>query len=126
MQINYITNRKIPSMEANSVNSVKMCNSFANHGFSVNLYCDLALNNPRLINSKYAIKNNIKYRKSNIFSKTSFKLLNFFLRIVSDLVMSRKQNRANDDFVYSRNLFSLLLLSKTRFAYELHKPPKHN
>ena len=38
--------------------------------------------------------------------------------------MSRKQNRANDDFVYSRNLFSLLLLSKTRFAYELHKPPK--
>jgi len=119
----YITSRKLPSMEANSVNSLKMCNSFLKLGLSVNIFCDLANFNQSIFKSKYGVSEKLRFNNSRLFPKTSFRMINFTSRLTSDFFLSYNLNRDKRNFIFSRNIFSLLMLKHVRFSLELHKPP---
>lgn len=111
-------------MEANSVNSIKMCNSLMEFGISVKIHCELVSDSIEMLKSKYGFSNDIKFRNNKLLPKTSFKILNFLYRLISDMILSYKLNKDSSDLIFSRNIFSLLLVNKAKFAYELHKPPR--
>ena len=118
----FVSRAKIPSKDASSVSTLHMSNSFSKQGFEVILYCGLKSENLDDIKSSYGVNSSIKFENylSNRFS--NIPVLNFISNIIGSIYLSYKLNNSKVDIVYSRDIFSLLLLSKVNFAYEAHKP----
>ncbi len=133
MKIIYITNSRIPTTKAHGFQIMKMCEAFTRLG------CDIELLIPRRINSikdspfgYYGVKESFNIKKILIFdlillSNILGPLANFiesFSFAISSVWQLRK---ADFDIIYSRDQFTLWLLSFSnyKFVYEMHKLPNH-
>ena len=117
-----VSRARIPSTDASSVSVLQMANSFSNEGLEVFLYCDLKSENLDGIRSSYCVNSSIKFENYISNSFQNIPIFNFILSIINSIYLSYKLNNSKVDVVYSRDLFSLLLLTKANFAYEAHKP----
>ena len=134
MKLIYLTNARIPTEKAHGLQIMKMVEAFKNHGIDVDLVVAKRINKQLEqvdpfdyynVKTKFSIKKlwlidmvNIKLlpRKLSVFiQNTSFAISSFFY------VLNKKV-----DLIYSRDEFSLFLLSlvKKNLVLELHTFPK--
>lgn len=116
-RLTYISCSTIPSSFANSVHVMKMCNSFAEQGLSVNLVCKQS---ESWIDAADALKS---YGCKNEFTVSAFssKRKGILYSLSYIFYAMRKVMRAKG-FVYSRYFYPLvpLFFRKTPFALEFH------
>lgn len=115
--LTYVSCSTIPSSYANSVHVMKMCNSFVEQGYKVNLVCKQSDSWVDELDARqsYDCKNDFKLSSF----KSSKKGILFSLSYI--LFAMKKVMRANG-FVYSRYFYPMLPLffKRNQFALEFH------
>ena len=134
MKITYIANARIPTEKAHGIQIMKMCEAFAKNDVEVELIVAQRFNRPfKNIEpfEYYGIKYPFKLKKlfsvdimflENIIGPLGVWIQSFSFALFIGLYMLFKKT----DIIYSRDLFSLWLLSffKNNFVYEAHSFPK--
>jgi len=129
----YITNSRIPTTKAHGFQIMKMCEAFARLGLNIELLI------PRRVNpvkdspfSYYGVKESFSIKKipvldlillSNILGPVA----NFIESLSFAIFSVWRLRKTNFDIIYSRDQFTLWLLSFSnyKFVYEIHKLPNH-
>lgn len=121
MKIIYISNSIIPSVLANSVHVMKMCEAFAKNGNQVVLYC--------IKSSSFETDLFDYYGVSKTFELVRLKRFN--IKVIGNLIYAFmlyhriKRLYSDADILYSRELHGIYLLRKNKkFIYEAHTLPK--
>jgi len=131
MKLIYLANLRLPTEKAHGIQIMKMCETFGLTGLEVELIVPWRFNKIKESPfSYYGIKKKFKIRKlpsldliplpvpyfGFLIQSTSFALAVFFYLLFKKA-----------DYIYSRDLFSLFLLSffKKKIIYEIHYFPKH-
>lgn len=124
IKIIYVSNANLPSLRANAVHVMRMCDAFAENGVDISLYCDekgdLA-NTYELYGVKHCFSIISPQKNSILIKKRS--------GFVNSLVCSWKnantiKRGAKETFVYGRSLPILFFLNnRFSFSYEVHAIP---
>ena len=129
----YITNSRIPTTKAHGFQIMKMCEAFTRLGLGVELLI------PRRINpikdspfSYYGVKESFSIKKIPVLdlillSSIRGPVANFVESLSFAIFSVWRLRNADFDIIYSRDQFTLWLLSFSnyKFVYEMHKLPNH-
>ncbi|MDO8574888.1 MAG: glycosyltransferase family 4 protein [bacterium] len=133
MKLIYITNSRIPTTKAHGFQIMKMCEAFSSAGCEVELWVPRRLNplkeNPFRY---YEIRETFNIKKiPTIDLIPLYRVLGTFANFVESISFAVfniwRLNKTNFDIIYSRDQFTLWLLSflNYKFIYEMHKMPRH-
>ena len=130
MELIYLANLRLPTEKAHGIQIMKMCQALALTGLEVELIVPWRFNKIKKDPfDYYGIKKNFKIRKLpsldlvGKISRLGFWIQNMtFALSIFFYLLFRKT-----DYIYSRNLFSLWILSffKKNLIYEAHSFPEH-
>lgn len=123
MKIVYISRSIIPSRTANSINVMRMCETFASLGHEVILFAPwtkkLEEKNVEDFFEYYGVKKNFKLEK--IFSPN----IKYLKKKIYSFICLKKIQKINPDLVYGRDdMFAFYLTQKNNFytLFERHEP----
>lgn len=121
MKIVYLSNSLVPSRSANSVHVMKMCQAFSDNGHEVVL---VAKKNNKILTDSfeyYGMKPSFLIRH---IPYSTIKVLGVMLY---SWKAAREARRLKPDFIFGRNLYSLLLTSRLKIpvSYDSHAFPSN-
>ncbi|MCU4742814.1 glycosyltransferase family 4 protein [Natronoglomus mannanivorans] len=121
MHLVYLATSIVPSKAANSIQVMKMCHAFANHGHEVDLIIPSRPEKETEVDdifSFYDINPNFEITKIPYFELTSVGTF------ISSYLMARKAAQFEPDLVYGRNVIACSFASSRGFptVFETHAP----
>ena len=122
MKIAYLIDTTIPSLRANTVHVMRMCQALQAEGQDVTLYCDGVDNcDEHEIMQKYGITIPFKLERTHL-SKFARKIGHRFAIMI---LAHKKAKRVKDvDYVYGRSAYAINgIKHKYKFIFEVHAEP---
>src|SRR5690554_5241034 len=115
----YISYSTIPSLTANSVHVMKMCNAFLEQNNEVYLFGFLGKKTTNNVYESYQVSDRIKL---NLMRKTKLNIIN---RIKYLYFTRKKIKSSGNHYLYGRDLITLFFLRKKskKIIYEVHQLP---
>ena len=116
MTLNYIAELKLPSKSAQSIQVMKMCDSFSRLNLNVNLYVYNNIDSSKILKI-YNCQSQFKIHSLGIENNNFFSRLYFAIKLFLIFL-----NKNNQNYIYSRSIISAILLSiiKKNIILEIH------